>query len=70
MQCRDNGQIEVTYKIKKIDLMPDVEMVGRLIEKKNTRLLGQGSGDMKSLSLTAGQSVPQTVFQMRHIHIV
>lgn len=49
--------------------MADVEVVCRLVQKQDLRLLGQGSGDMQALPLSPGKRVPHALAKALHIHV-
>lgn len=46
---------EVADEIEGLDLVAEVEVVGRLVEEDNTRLLGQACGEPYALDFAAGE---------------
>lgn len=49
--------------------MPDIEMVGRLVQQQNMRLLRQCAGNVQALAFAAGKVMPVSLGLVRHIDI-
>lgn len=60
----DGGEIELAHCVQDLVLVPDVEVVGRLIEKEMGGPLGECPGDEDALLLTAGQPREDAVSEM------
>lgn len=69
VQRRHNGQALSAYQIEQADLVTYVEMVGRLVQEQDMRLLRQRAGDMQALPFAAGKMVPAALRLISHIHI-
>lgn len=51
-----------------VQLVPDVEVVGRFVQDQQGRLLGQGTGDEHALAFAAGELIEGTVGQVGGVH--
>ena len=61
MQGDDARQVEGTQELEEFELVPDIEMVGRLVEQDLGRLLREGPGELGALFFTTGERVPDPV---------
>ncbi|MNP81231.1 hypothetical protein D3C76_1795360 [compost metagenome] len=49
--------------------MLDIQVIGRLVEQQDLRVLGQGSSDMHTLALATRKRPPVTVDQVSGIDV-
>ena len=57
VQCHDHRPVQRPDQIEQFELMPDVEMIGRLVEDEHTGVLRETSGEKHPPTLTAGKRV-------------
>ncbi len=66
VQRDDAGDAELRDQRENVELMLDIEMVGRLVEQQFARRLRQRSGNMDALALTARQRLPELARPLPH----
>ncbi len=67
VQRDDGGEAEFGDQGQDIELMLDIEMVGRLVEQQFAWGLGQRPGDMHPLPLAARQCLPELAGAFAHV---
>jgi len=61
------GTIQPRDQVENRQLVRQIEMVGRLVEQKNLRLLSQAHGDQRPLPLAAAEGRDRPVGQVQHV---
>lgn len=69
VQRRHDRQALPAHQIEQADLVADVEMVGRLVQKQDMWLLRQRAGDVQPLPFAAGKVMPASIRLVRHVDI-
>lgn len=69
VQRRHDGQALPAHQIEQADLVTDIEVVGRFVQKQDMRLLRQCAGDMQALAFAAGKMVPVALRLVGHVDI-
>ncbi len=57
VQCHDHRPVQRPDQIEQFELMPDVEMIGRLVEDEHAGVLRETSGEKYPPTLAAGKRV-------------
>ena len=58
MQGDHAGDGQFGDQVQQVELVLDVEVVGRFVQQQLARLLGEGAGDLRALAFAAGKRVP------------
>ena len=69
MQDANYGNLrrQASDELENLNLVADIQVVCRFVQKQNLRLLGQGFGYQHPLSLAAGEFGYQPVFELQGV---
>ena len=70
MNRRDDSNIQAFNNIQKLQLIGNVQMVGRFIQNKARRFLRQCPGKNYSLLFPSGKSGEASVRHRKHVHFI